>query len=276
MGLCDEQIRKKKGHRVIESLRGTWRSEHLFALQQAVAAWKFYQGLLQQCDQEIERVLKALAEQTKPSEEGSQGQGSGPAGAAKRLSKNAPQIEDLHQLLLQVCGGREVTAVAGIADGLLVQLIAETGVDMKPWPTEKAFTSWLGLSPGTAQSGKRKRSIKRRCNRAGRLFRLGARSLARTVDKALGGFFRRLQKAKGGLVAAKAVARKMALLYYRTLKHGLAYVEQGLRQYQLQYQESQQRLLGKLATKYGFKLLSIEAENLRQKINTAAQTMPAT
>jgi transposase len=46
--LCDEQIKKKKRERVLESLRGTWRAEHLFALGQAMAAWKFYQRLLGQ------------------------------------------------------------------------------------------------------------------------------------------------------------------------------------------------------------------------------------
>jgi transposase len=267
LALCDEQIRKKKKERVIESLRGTWREEHLFALGQAVAAWEFYQKLLVECDRQVERVLKDLAEQTPNA--GGNGPSSPEPKARKRLSKNAPEIEDLHQLLKQVCGGRDVTAVAGIADGLLVQLIAETGTDMSAWKTEKDFTSWLGLSPGTAQSGKRKGAIKRQCNRAGRLFRLGARSLARTVDKALGGFFRRLKKAKGGLVATKAVARKIALLYYRTLKHGLAYVERGLRQYEMQFEESQRRLLAKLAAKQGFKLTSIEAEKLQAALQAA-------
>ena len=273
LGLCDEQIKKKKSQRVLESLRGTWREEHLFALGQAVAAWKFYQGLLVQCDRQVEDVLKGLAERTPADSEGN-GQIPQSAGTPKRLGKNAPQIDDLNRLLKQVCGGRDVTAVAGIADGLLVQLIAETGTDMAPWQTEKDFTSWLGLSPGTAQSGKRKGAIKRQCNRAGRLFRLGARSLARTVDKALGGFFRRLQKAKGGLVATKAVARKIALLYYRTLKHGLAYVERGLRRYEMQYEESQRRLLAKLAAKQGFKLISIEAEKLQDKFASPSQTGP--
>jgi len=266
LGLCDEQIKKKKKESVIESLRGTWREEHLFALGQAVAAWKFYQELVVECDHQVERVLKDLADQTPPS---APAQGKD-ALSPKRLGKNAPQINDLHQLLERVCGGRDVTAVAGIADGLLVQLIAETGTDMTPWKTEKDFTSWLGLSPGTAQSGKRKGTVKRQCNRAGRLFRLGARSLARTVDKALGGFFRRLKKAKGGLVATKAVARKIALLYYRTLKHGLAYVEKGLRQYEMQYEESQRRLLAKLAVKHGFKLTSIETEKLQAVFQTAS------
>jgi transposase len=275
LDLCEKQIKNKKRERVIESLRGTWREEHLFALGQAVAAWKFYQGLLVECDRQVERVLKELADQTPRSVPAESKQTSDGAVALKRLSKNAPQIDELHQLLERVCGGRDVTAVAGIADGLLVQLIAETGTDMTPWKTEKDFTSWLGLSPGTAQSGKRKGVVKRQCNRAGRLFRLGARSLARTVDKALGGFFRRLKKAKGGLVATKAVARKIALLYYRTLKHGLAYVEEGLRQYQMQYEESQRRLLGKLAAKQGFKLMSIEAEKLQASFQKARpQTEP--
>lgn len=270
LGLCDEQIKTKKGERVIESLRGSWREEHLFALRQALAAWKFYQDLLVECDREVERVLKALADQSPPSG----GQQCDGAGKAKRLNKNAPQIEQLHQLLKRVCNGRDVTAVAGIGDGLLVQLIAETGTDMSPWATEKNFTSWLGLSPGTAQSGKRKRTVKRQRNRAGRLFCLGARSLARTVDKALGGFFRRLKRAKGGLVATKAVARKVALLYYRTLKHGLAYVEQGLRKYEMQYEESQRRLLAKLAAKQGFKLMSIQSETLHQKIKSNIPLTP--
>lgn len=267
LGLCDEQIRKKKRERVIESLRGTWREEHLFALGQAMAAWKFYQTLLIECDRQIERVLKGLADKTPTSEPPGEGKSS-LSQSIKRLGKNAPQVEDLHKLLNQVCGGRDVTAVAGIADGLLVQLIAETGTDMSPWSTEKHFTSWLGLSPGTAQSGKRKGVVKRQRNRAGRLFCLGARSLARTVDKALGGFFRRLKKAKGGLVAIKAVARKVALLYYRTLKHGLAYVEKGLRQYEMQYEETQRRLLAKLASKQGFKLTSIQGEALHQRLST--------
>src|ERR1051325_2665685 len=46
--LCDAQIQKRKGDRVLQSLRGTWATEHLFALGQALAAWEFYQKLLGQ------------------------------------------------------------------------------------------------------------------------------------------------------------------------------------------------------------------------------------
>jgi transposase len=59
--LCDVQIRQKKADAVRESLRGTWKEEHLFALRQAVAGWEFYQTQLRECDQAIE-VLKHPAE----------------------------------------------------------------------------------------------------------------------------------------------------------------------------------------------------------------------
>jgi transposase len=257
--LCDVQIKNKKRDRVLASLRGTWTPEHLFALGQALAAWEFYQKLLAQCDEQIAAVLQELAG---PAPCTPQGQDS-VAGSGKPPGKNAPQIEQLHQLLVRLCGGKDVTAIAGIGDYLLLQLVAETGTDLSVWPSEKHFTSWAGLAPGSRQSGKRKGNVKRQRNRTGRLFSAGARSLVQSVDKALGGFYRRLAARKGGLAATKALARKLAELYYRVLRYGLAYAEQGLRVYEQKYAQSQRRLLAKLAANHGFKLVSQEAEALR-------------
>lgn len=270
--LCDVQIQKKKQERVIASLRGTWTPEHLFALGQALEAWEFYQKLLAQCDEQIEAVLKELVGPPPGSPEGEDKT----AAAGKPPGKNAPQIEQLHQLLLQLCGGKDVTAISGIGDYLLLQLVAETGTDLKAWPSEKHFTSWAGLAPGTRQSGKRKGSVKRQRNRAGRLFCVGARSLVQSVDKALGGFYRRLAARKGGLAAMKALARKLAELYYRVLRYGLAYAEQGLRVYEQKYAESQRRLLAKLAAKQGFTLVSQEAQALQARLtpNQPPQVVP--
>lgn len=254
--LCDPQIQKKKGDRVLRSLQGTWAPEHLFALGQGLAAWEFYQTLLGECDRRIEEVLRELAGPEPPAP----GPGAPAESPGKKAGKNAPQIGQLHQLLVRLCGGRDATAIAGIGDGLLLQLLAETGPDLKAWPSEKHFAAWLGLAPGSRQSGKRKGSVKTRRNRAGRLFCAGARSLVNSVDKALGGFYRRLAARKGGLVALKALGRKLAGLYYRVLRHGLAYAEQGLRAYEQKYAESQRRLLCKLAAKQGFKLVSLQPE----------------
>jgi hypothetical protein len=255
--LCDVQIQKKKKDRVLESLRGVWAAEHLFALGQALSVWEFYQKLLAECDRQVEGVLQELAgpESQPPTEGGS----SGSSVLAKPSGKNAPEIERLHEMLVRICGGRDVTALPGVGDYLLLQLVAETGTDLSAWPTEKHFTAWCGLAPGSRQSGKRKGSIKRQRNRAGRLFCTGSRSLAQSVDKALGGFYRRMRGRKGGLLAMKALARKLAELYYRVLRHGLAYAEKGLRAYEEKYAENQRRLLVKLAAKQGFKLVSAQA-----------------
>ncbi len=58
LSLCSLQIQRAKRHRVIESLRGTWTKQHLFALRQAYDAWHFCQELVRQCDQAIEELLQ--------------------------------------------------------------------------------------------------------------------------------------------------------------------------------------------------------------------------
>ncbi|SPE59025.1 conserved hypothetical protein [Verrucomicrobia bacterium] len=82
------------------------------------------------------------------------------------------------------------------------------------------------------------------------MFCVVARSVGRSADTALGGFYRRLKGRRGGLVANLALARKLAELYWRMMVHGIAYVEQGLKKYQEKVAETEQRLLRKLAKKY--------------------------
>ena len=81
----------------------------------------------------------------------------------------------------------------------------------------------------------------------------GARSVS--VGKALGGFYRRLRGRIGGLAANVALARKLALLFYRLLRYGLDYVEKGLKTYETKVLQTEARLLRKLAKKQGFALV---------------------
>jgi hypothetical protein len=243
--LCDGQIQKKKAEAVKESLRGTWKAEHLFALKQGLEAWEFYQQKISECDLEIERVLEELAgRETRPQSKGKPG---GP---------NTPQIENLHGLLMRLCGDKDVTVLPGLADHTLLSLIGEVGTDLSRWKSEKHFTAWCGLPPGSRQSGKRRGVTSRQRNRAGRLFCVMARSVGRTVDKALGGFYRRLKARRGGLVANQALARKLAALFWRLMVHGQDYVEQGLKKYESRVEETQKSWLRKLAKKHGLVLIS--------------------
>jgi hypothetical protein len=247
VALCDPQIQKHKTKELRAALEGTWKEEHLFALRQAYELWQSYQQKIAECDQAIEAVLQVVAGPEDPKN---------PAPpATKRGGVNAPQISGLHAMLWRLCGGKDPTQLPGVADYVLLQLLSEVGTDLgKNWKTEKHFTAWLGLAPGSRQSGKRRGSQRRSRNRAGRLFCVIARSVGRSVDKALGGFYRRLKGRRGGLVANLALARKLAELFWRLMVHGVNYVEQGLKKYEEKVAQTEQRLLQKLARKYNMVL----------------------
>ena len=244
LALCDPQIQTQKAERVRESLRGTWKEEPLFALRQALAAWEFYQRQIAECDQALARVLGELAGPEDPAVPS--------PSPTKPGGPNTPEIQNLHGLLRRLCGGKDPTVLPGVADDTLRQVIGESGTELgKHWPTEKHFTAWLGWAPGRRQSGQRKGSQQRGRNRAGRLFCVMARSVGRSVDKARGGFYRRLKGRRGGLVANLALARKLAVLDWRRMVHGMNYVEQGLTKYAARVAETEERLLRKLAKKHG-------------------------
>jgi hypothetical protein len=257
LALCDAQIQKKKSDRVKESLRGSWKKEQLFALRQGLELWDTYQQKIADCDREMEALLHELTAPQPPTAGSGNVASVGPVALAsvKPPGKNAPVIERMQELMARLCGGRDASQIPGLSVYLVLQLISEVGTDMARWPTEKHFVSWLGLAGGRKQSGKRKGRVKAHRNRAGRLFSAAARGLAQSVDKALGGFYRRLRGRLGGLAANVALARKLALLFYRLLRFGMDYVEKGLKSYEAKVLETETRLLRKLAKKQGFALI---------------------
>lgn len=261
LALCDVQIQKRKSDRVKESLRGSWKKEQLFALRQALELWEAYQQKIADCDRELEVLLREMAGPQPP--EGGSGNtvAVGPVllAPAKPTGKNAPLIERMQELVARLCGGRDATQIPGLSVYLVLQIISEVGTEMARWATEKHFVSWLGLAGGRKQSGKRKGRVKAHRNRAGRLFCAAARALAQSIDKALGGFYRRLRGRLGGVAANVALARKLALLFYRLLRYGMEYVEKGLKSYEAKVLETETRLLRKLARKQGFSLIPAAA-----------------
>jgi transposase len=248
--LADPQVLVKKRERLVESLRGHWKEEHLFALAQALAGWEFYQRQIAACDEKMADLLTEMAAAQAPVAP----EKIKPLGDRKRVHHNAPQIQGLYEMLLRICGGNDATQLPTVTEYLFLQLISEIGTDMSRWPTKKHFTSWLGLAPGSRQSGKRKRSQKRFRGRAGRLFCVATRSIARSKHLALGGFYRRIRATCGGEVANIATARKIAELYYNTLRYGNGYVEQGLQAYEEKYRRDSVRRLKAAARRFGLEL----------------------
>lgn len=248
--LCDAQILKHKRKDLIKALQGQWRAEHLFALKQALQCWDFYQQRLAECDQQIAAELKNFSTQSgEPS-------GPGPKAARKELRHNAPQnMTDLPQWLYRIFGGKDVASLPAFNDYTALQLLSEIGSDLSAWPTRKHFTSWLGLAPGSKQSGKRRQNAVRHGGPAGQIFKLCARAMSRAKNSWIGSFYRRLSALKGPKIANKATARKLAELYYDLLTKGITYVEQGIARYEEKYRAQQMRLLRLQAKKLGMYVL---------------------
>ena len=112
----------------------------------------------------------------------------------------------------------------------------------------------MGLSPGSSQSGKRHKRIKRKKTVVGQIFREAVLSIAKSKHLALGAAHRRLRAKKGSAIAVPAIARKLAVLYHNLFTKGLDYVEEGVKRYEEKNRKQTLRYLQKTANAFGFAL----------------------
>lgn len=231
-----------------EALTGNYRPEHAFALRQAVELYDAYHAKLRDCDAEIERCLRSLP----------QGEvDAPPRKRSRKPQKNEPNFEA--QSILHALLGVDLTQLDGLGPYSVLRIVAECGTDMSRWPTSKHFTSWLTLAPGSKISGGKVLSARTRrsTNRATVLLRLAAVSVSRT-STALGAFFRRIAARAGKAKAVTATARKLAVLFYNTLRYGRAYVDPGVSYYEERYRQRTIASLRRRASALGFTIVETE------------------
>ena len=94
--------------------------------------------------------------------------------------------------------------------------------------------------------------------KAGQIFRLIAQGLINSKEIAIGSFGRRLRGRKGPRIAIKAMARTVAILYWRVMVNGLDYAEQGIKRYEEQLLLKKMKTFNKLAKELETKSLVIE------------------
>ena len=106
------------------------------------------------------------------------------------------------------------------------------------------------------QSGKKilNRRTRKVVNRATVAFRNAAMTLVRSQSY-LGAQYSRLRTRLGAPKAITAMSRKLACLFYRLIKHGQQYVDQGTEYYEARYRQQQIRSLAKRAQKLGLQLI---------------------
>jgi len=244
---------KAASHEIVKSLEGNWRQEVLFVLRQQVELYRTYQEKIRDCDLELRRHLESLG-----SKVDLEAQPLGPKPKGKKSGRNTPRF-DLRTELYRITG-IDWAQVNGMDVVTAQTVIAECGADLSAFPSEKQFTSWLGLVPTNEQSGGKilKRRTRKVVNRAAMAFRNAASTLVRSQSY-LGAQYRRLRARLGAPKAITAMARKLACLFYRLLKHGQQYVDKGMEYYEARYREQQIRSLLKRAQKLGFQLVTTKA-----------------
>ena len=141
------------------------------------------------------------------------------------------RIASLEQLIdQQVTPFAEAIArldtIPGVDRTLAIDLLAEIGIDMSAWPSDRHFVAWTGTCPGNRESaGIRRPSPVRDGNPYVKSLLIQAAVCAsRTVTSHLAARYRRLSARRGPRRAAVAVAREIAVAVYFMLARQKDYV----------------------------------------------------
>jgi transposase len=234
--LCDYRIKASR-EEIVKSLEGFWSETHLFELRQNYQLFQAHNQYIEECDREIEKkLLKIIA---------SKNDGVIPniENLKRKRSGKRPINVNITSYLKEI-NGVNITEITGISELSALSILSEVGTDMSRWKTEKHFSSWLGLAPNTRKTAGKVISshVPRKKHYAGQTFRIAAMSVQNNKG-ALGDFYRRIRSFSGGPKAIVALARKLAVIYYRMMSSQQAFNPAELEKSQQRYKEYKIRQL---------------------------------
>ncbi len=230
---------------VAKSLVGDYRPEHIFTLKQSLTAYRYYQQLIADCDQEIQKRVEAFDHN---------GNGSiSPAGSSSTPSTGSNF--DLRSHLKRIFGV-DLTAIPGFECLRIQTIFSELGADLSKFPTDDSFTSWLNLCPKDGTSaGRRIRAPRVRTkNRVTQVFRLAAQSLQNSKSY-LGDYYRSQRARHGAPKAIKNTAHKLARIFYHLVKNRQPFDETVFAKLEARNQQRRLHKLQSLAKQMGYSLL---------------------
>ena len=207
-----KELAKLRDHRikasietVTKSLVGDYRREHIFTLKQSLTAYRYYQQLIADCDQEVQQRVRAF--DTKDD---------GPTAAADSSTTTASSASsfDLHSHLERIFGV-DLTLIPGFQCLRIQTIFSELGADLSKFPTADSFSSWLNLCPKDGTSaGRLIRGPKVKTkNRVANVFRMAAQTLHNNKSY-LGDYYRSQRARYGPLKAIKNAAHKLARIFF--------------------------------------------------------------
>ena len=142
-----------------------------------------------------------------------------------KLEALVDQMLQEHQELMQ-----RLCTIPGVDRVVAATLIAELGVDMKYFPTERHAAAWAGVAPGNNESAGKQGPVRTR--RGNVHLKTALVEAARSASRAKGTYLRdkyhRLKARRGANRAAMAIAHKILKAAYHLVKTpGVTYKELG-------------------------------------------------
>ena len=252
-----KELAKLRDHRikasvetVTKSLVGDYRAEHIFTLKQSLTAYRHYQQLIADCDQEVQQRIQAFdSKNAGPS---------APADASPSAAADPPRF-DLHSHLERIFGV-DLTLIPGFECLRIQTLLSELGADLSKFPTPDTFCSWLNLcSKDGSSAGRRIRAPKVKTkNRATQAFRFAAQSLHNNQSY-LGDYYRSQRARHGAPKAIKNTAHKLARIFYHLVTTRQPYDETVFAKLEMRKQQHRFRKLQSLANRMGYSLVGVHA-----------------
>jgi Holliday junction resolvasome RuvABC DNA-binding subunit len=157
--------------------------------------------------------------------------------------------------------GFDLITIDGIGVDTAAEIISELGADFSSFPDEAHFVSYLRLAPNLSISAGKKVPSKLKgttTSRVAAALRMSALAV-RNSKTALGAFYRRISRRKGASVAVFATARKLALIIYRLVCHGQAYIDIGAKAYEAQFNNRRIKYYTKALKDLGYKVKPLAA-----------------
>lgn len=214
---------KASAKEIEAALTGDWREAYIFELRHCYDLYQYYHKKIDECDGEIQKMLTAEIDR-KQKEEGLVKTETVKI-KKKKTRKNESNI-NIQQLAADLTGGIDISSIQGIGVGFILCMVAETGLELKAFPTSKQFTSWLCLAPDLKKTGNKVISSKTKSekNKLAQAFMYSANAIGNKKEgDYLVNFFKRIQYKKGRLVAIVATARKLATIVWNMLVKKTAY-----------------------------------------------------